>query len=209
MELLVIGAAGRTGRLVVDRALAEGHRVTAYVREPAAVTARHERLEVVRGDVTDAQGVRDVIAGKDVVISILGVRSRTTTMVFSEGMTHAVRAMEAKGVRRVMTVSTAGLDTASRIPLLRRLVATYIVERVLRNIYLDLARMEDELEVSDTDWTVVRAPLLTDRPATGTYRASADGLDKPGRISRADLADYIVTHIAAPDTYGKKVVISC
>jgi putative NADH-flavin reductase len=82
------------------------------------------------------------------------------------------------------------------------------VERIMRNIYLDLARMEDELEASDTDWTVVRATRLTDGPATGNYRATADGLDRPRQISRADLAGYLVSQIAAADTYRKKVVVS-
>ena len=208
MELVVMGATGRTGRLVVDRALAEGHWVTAFTRQPEEVTRGPDRLAVVPGDVTDADAVRDVIAGKDAVIFVLGVRNRSTTTVFSEGITNVARAMEAKGVRRVMAVSTAGLDLSVRMPLPRRFVATYIVERLLRNIYLDLARMEDELEASDTDWTVVRATALTSGPASGNYRTASEGLDRPGRIGRADLADYLVSRLASPPTYRKKVTIS-
>jgi hypothetical protein len=151
--------------------------------------------------------VQDVIAGKDAVICVLGVASRSTTTVFSEGLTNVLRAMEAKGVRRVMSVSAAGLDP-SRLPLPRRLFATYVVERVMRNIFLDLARMEDEMELSDTDWTVVRAGVLTDRPPAGGYRASAEGLDRPGRLGRADLADYLVSHLTDPQTYRRKVTVS-
>ncbi len=209
MDLVVIGAGGRTGRLVVDQALAGGHRVTAYVRRPEVVTVRHDRLAVVRGDVLDPGGVMDVIADKDAVVSTLGVKGRSTTTVFSEGITNVVRAMEAKGVRRVLTVSSAGLSIGPHMPLPQRLVAGYIIERILRNIYLDLARMEDELEVSDTDWTVVRAPLLADRPASGQYRVAVDGhLTRPGRISRADLAGCIVSRIADYDTFRKRVEIS-
>lgn len=208
MELVVMGATGRTGRLVVERALAEGHWVTAFTRHPEEVTSRADRLAVVPGDVMDAASVRDVLAGKDAVIFVLGVGNRSTTTVFSEGITNVVRAMEAKEVRRVMAVSTAGLDLSVRMPPIQRFVATYIVERVLRNIYLDLARMEDELEVSDTDWTVVRATALTNGPATGHYRTATEGLDRPARIGRADLAGYLVSHLAAAQTYREKVAIS-
>jgi putative NADH-flavin reductase len=209
MELVIIGAAGRTGRLIVDQALAEGHYVTAYVRRPEAVTAHHDRLTVVRGDVLDPSGVADVIAGKDAVVSVLGVKSRTTTTLFSAGITNVVRAMEAKGVRRVVATSTDGLDTRPRVALVRRLAAEYIVERVMRNVFLDLARMEDELEVSDTDWTVIRATPLKDDPPSGPCRVALDGrLDSPRSVSRADLANYVVSCLGDPATYGKKVLIS-
>ncbi|HEY7430343.1 MAG TPA: NAD(P)H-binding protein [Streptosporangiaceae bacterium] len=208
MELVVMGATGRIGRLAVGRALAGGHWVTAFTRHPGEVASGPERLAVVPGDVTDAGAVRDVIAGKDAVIYALGVKSRSTTTVFSEGITNVVQAMEAKGVRRVMAVSTAALDESVRISLLRRFVATYIVERVMRNIYLDLARMEDELEMSDTDWTVVRAAALTDGTAAGDYRTASEGLVRPGRIGRADLAGYLVSNLASAQTYHKKVTIS-
>jgi putative NADH-flavin reductase len=208
MDIVVVGATGRTGQLVVQRALAEGHWVTAFTRRPELVPAGHDRLAVVRGDVTDPGAVRDVIAGKDAVISALGVSSRTTTTVFSEGITNVVRAMEDKGVRRVMAVSHAGLDTTVRMTLARKFFETYIVERIMRNVYLDLARMEDELEASDTDWTSVRPATLTSGPAGGEYRAAASGFHRPRRISRADLAGYLVSRLGDAGTYRRKVVVS-
>jgi putative NADH-flavin reductase len=209
MEVVVIGGGGRTGRLVVAEALARGHHVTAYVRRPEAAAEPHERLAVACGDVLDPTAVTDVLAGKDAVITVLGVRNRSTTTVFSQGITNIVRAMEAKGVRRVMTVSTAGLDIGRHMPLPQRLVAEYIVERVLRNIYLDLARMEDELELSQTDWTVIRPPRLTGQPATGRYRTGRGGIvDRPRSVSRADLAEFMVSHLEDPATYRQKIAIS-
>jgi putative NADH-flavin reductase len=207
MDIVVVGGTGRTGQLVVERALAEGHWVTAFTRHPELVPAGHDRLAVVRGDVTDPAAVRDVIAGKDAVISALGVNSRTTTTVFSEGITNVVRAMEDKGVRRVMVVSHAGVDLTARMPLARKLYETYIVERIMRNVYLDLARMEDELEDSDTDWTSVRPAVLSTGPAVGECRAVSE-FPRPRRVSRADLARYLVSHLDDTGTYRKKLMIS-
>jgi len=53
MKLFVIGATGGTGREIVQQALERGHHVTAFVRSPETVTLRHERLSVLKGDVTD------------------------------------------------------------------------------------------------------------------------------------------------------------
>jgi putative NADH-flavin reductase len=209
MKLLVIGAAGRTGKHLVEQALAAGYDVTAYVRHPEALTQRHDRLFVVQGDVLDPVAVSAAVEGKDAVVSALGVKGRDATTVFSAGIANVIEAMKAKGVRRVITISTAGLDSDADVPLPQRLVATYIVARLLRNLYRDQARMEAELEASGTDWTIIRAPLLTDKPAVGTYRVAVGGsLSRPERISRADLAAYIVSCITVPDTYGKKVMIS-
>src|SRR5713226_5543386 len=198
MELLVIGAAGRTGRRVVDQALAAGHAVTAYVRHTEALT-RDDRLTVQQGDVLDSGAVSAAMAGKDAVISVLGVKGRGPTTVFSAGMANVIAAMNANGARRLVAVSSGGLDSGADVPLPQRLVATYIVARLLRNIYADLARMEAELEASGTDWTVIRATLLTEKPATGAYRVAVGGsLSRPERISRADLAAYIVSCVTMP-----------
>jgi len=209
VDLLVLGAAGRTGRHAVDSALAAGHAVTAYVRRPEAIDLRHERLTVVRGDVLDAGAVAGAMAGRDAVVSALGVKGRGPTTVFSAGMANVLAAMAAHGVRRVVAISTVGLDPEVEAPLLQRLVANLIVARVLRNLYQDQARMEEVLAGSDTDWTVVRAPLLTDRPASGNYRVAVGGrLRRPERIGRADLAAYLVSCLDQPDTYRTKVMIS-
>lgn len=209
MRLLVIGAAGRTGRHIVDSALAAGHEVTAFVRRPEALDAKRDRLTVIRGDVLDAGSVTAAAADQEAVASALGVRGRGPTTVFSAGMANVLAAMAEHGVRRVVALSTAGLDPNVDMPLPQRLVSTYIVARILRNLYQDQARMEAELEASDVDWTVIRATMLTDKPATGKYRVAVDGdLNRPERISRADLGAYVVSCLTDPATFAKKVMIS-
>ena len=47
MKVLIFGANGRTGRLLVDRALDQDHDVTAFVRDSALIDKRHDRLHVV------------------------------------------------------------------------------------------------------------------------------------------------------------------
>ena len=54
MRLVIFGPTGGTGRRLVERAIAEGHDVTALVRNPSRMSARHRRLKVVVGDVSDA-----------------------------------------------------------------------------------------------------------------------------------------------------------
>ncbi|MDY0813205.1 NAD(P)-dependent oxidoreductase [Kitasatospora purpeofusca] len=208
MELVVVGAAGRTGRLLVEKALENKHSVTALLRDPAKLPIEHERLSKVRADVFDVNSLTGPLAGKEAVVIALGVTTRTTTTVFSEGARNVIAAARAGGVRRLVTMSSAGLET-KHLPAMQRFVAEFVVDRVYRNIHLDLARMEDEVEASPLDWTIVRVPMLTDGPATPNYQAVVGGhIAKASRIARANVADYIVTHLDDTATYGRRVEVA-
>lgn len=78
MKLAIFGATGKTGRVLVEQALAAGHEVTAFVRDLSKLTLGHERLSLVQGDVFDAARVEEAVAGKDAVISVLGRRPART-----------------------------------------------------------------------------------------------------------------------------------
>lgn len=65
-RIIVLGAGGNAGRAIVAAALARGHEVTAFLRDPAkARTATH----TVQGDITDPASVADAVAGHDVAVS--------------------------------------------------------------------------------------------------------------------------------------------
>lgn len=74
MKLLIFGATGGTGRQLVEQALAQGQQVTAFARDPAKVSAKHENLRVAQGDMLRPESVEAAVAGQDAVLSALGVR---------------------------------------------------------------------------------------------------------------------------------------
>jgi putative NADH-flavin reductase len=199
MKLIVFGATGRTGRLVIEQALAAGHEVAAVARRPSAVTIQHPRLEVIRGDVLEPPTFAQAIAGKDAVISTLGGSLRAPTTLYSAGIANIVRAMQAAGVRRLVSLSAVTLDPGLCF---KRLVTRLILQPLFGNGYADMARMEVELSKSQLDWTVIRLPMLTNGPRTERYRTAVKK-HLPGGwvVSRANLADSIVTHLADPTTY--------
>jgi hypothetical protein len=133
----------------------------------------------------------------------------------------AVEALPATGVRRVVAVSAAPVGTVASPgrphpprhdpgdgPVTRHLVMPLLVA-ALREVYDDLALMEDVLRDSGLDWTVVRPPRLTDRPATGTYRtAIGRNLRRGFLISRADVAHLMLATLDRPDTVRQAVGIA-
>ncbi|MYS84996.1 NAD(P)-dependent oxidoreductase [Embleya scabrispora] len=212
MNLLVVGAAGGTGARLVGQALVAGHHVTALARHPERITTRHERLRVVAGDALDQATIDVVLPGHTAVLSALGATTRARTTIYSQGTTNLRRSMTAAGVRRLVCLSSGALDSGVGTPAAQRLVTRLIIRPLHRHAYADMQRMEDDLAADDrVDWTVVRAPMLTNGPHTGAYRFTHDGdraLDRPTQISRADLADFILGHLDDHALFGRRVSLS-
>lgn len=194
MRILVIGAAGRTGRHVVEQALGHGHDVRALVHV-APLEMVHERLESRVGDVLDFATVEDAVAGCDAVAFCVGSSGERDVRVYSEGVANVVHAMAVHNVTCLVAVSAAGVFARRdrRISLgFRTLIAT-----VLKSVYDDMERMEQRIAASGLEWTIVRPAGLADGPQTGHYRLSQDGsiLPKPGRVARADVAAIVLKAI--------------
>src|ERR1700736_6374374 len=102
MNLAVLGASGRTGRLVVEQALAAGHTVTALVRSPEKLTIGNANLRVVTGDATEPSAVSSALEGADAVISTLG----GTGSVIADSTSAIVSAARQTGVSRVVVLSS-------------------------------------------------------------------------------------------------------
>lgn len=204
MRLLVIGAAGRTGREIVSQALAHGHTVTALVHD-ATVGVEHPDLRVVSGDVLDFQQVSSAVLGQDAVISALSHGRSTDGSVLADGMGNIIHAMATYRVNKLVAVSAMG--TFSRND--RRLSLGYraLVNTTLRPAYDDLEAMERRIMASELDWTIIRPAGLADGPLTGDYRVSPEGdvLKAAKRVSRADVAALALKALSG-STYSRRTV---
>ena len=209
MRVTIFGASGGTGRHLTDQSLEAGYEVVAVVRSPASITTVHERLTVVAADVFDAGSLADAVTGADAVLSALGARSRSDA-VCAPAVRAIIAAMAAAGTRRIVAVSAAPVgppdehDTWSQ-----RHIARPLLWRFLAEPYRDMAAMEDELRASDLDWTVLRPPRLTDKPATGRYRTAVGHNLRKGRfLSRADLAGAVLRSLDDPTTVRAAVAVA-
>ncbi|WP_040791833.1 NAD(P)-dependent oxidoreductase [Nocardia paucivorans] len=204
-DIAVLGATGRTGRLVVDRASARGHRVTAIVR-PTSTAAAVPGSTVVTADPGVPGALTGLLDGHAAVISALGATGRGPTSVYSAATAEIITAMPPGG--RLLVISSAGLDIPADAGPGTRLLAV-VLRRIMRHTYSDMARMEYLLAQSELCWTAVRPTGLTDAPATGGPRISPGANAKVGhRTSRAVLADYLLDAIDDPRTYRSVVAIS-
>ncbi len=110
--------------------------------------------------------------------------------------------MRKAGARRLAVVSNSGMVIDGEDGPITRLVVKPILQKVLTHPYADAELMEDEVRTSDLDWTIMRPPKLTDGAYTGRYRTAVDRNVRGGtRVSRADLADGIVSLLDDPSSF--------
>ena len=203
MNVIVFGAAGKTGSLVVDRALAAGHSVTVFVHEP------HEQkagVRVITGDAQDLAAVRQAIAGQDAVIDAIGGKTPYKDTTLETTAAHnIVAAMQAEGVRRLEVVSMMGIgDSEQQTPFWYE----YLMQPTfLRGATKDKTSMEQAVTDSALDFLIVRPPLLSDDPATGNIQIIT-GDHKGHKITRADVAQFLVDQLSSKQYVNQAVVIA-
>jgi uncharacterized protein YbjT (DUF2867 family) len=211
MRYTVFGATGGTGRQLVQQALDAGHEVTAVVRDPGRLAVReHERLEVVVADVTDPAGLRPAVAGRDAVLSALGAPTNKGAGIASAGTRAILRALDAEGVRRLVSVSAAPVGPVPDDEgALFRIVLLPLLRRAFREIYADLTVMEDEIRAAGVDWTLFHPPKLTDGPLTASYRTRIGGaVPRSHTVSRADVAHAMLAAADDPASVGQVIGIA-
>ena len=209
-RVLVIGASNGIGREVVHQALDAGHSVRAMARNADALQLTAERLEKFSGDARNVGDIKIALANVDVVVQALGIPlnldmfTKPVTL-FSEATKVLVPAMETAGVERLICVTGYGAgDSRQSINCLQRLP----FKLLLANAYDDKSIQEEVITESKLDWTIVRPGVLTNQGKSGSYKVLEESSKwRNGIISRADVADFIVSQINQIAMSRKKPVL--
>lgn len=193
MKVIIFGATGSVGRHLVEQALAAGHAVTAFGRNPSVLAPDHPRLVRRAGDVLDAAAVSDAVAGHDAVMVALGAGRKGT--VRAAGTRNIIAGMARHGLRRLVCASTLGAGDS--YPALNFFWKRIMFGLLLRAAFADHQAQEDAIRQSGLDWVIVRPGAYTDGPATGVYKSGFASTEKSLalKISRADVARFMLQQL--------------
>ena len=200
MKIAVFGGTGRTGTHVVQRALADGHEVVVLARTPEKLTVKDDRLTVVQGDVLDKTAVSQTITGADAVISALA-----PTLA---GVQNIVAVMKKANVRRLVVTSGAGVKRAGDEPPFASKLISGAIKLFSRQMYEESLAIADLVQYSGLDGTLVRAPRLMDKPATGNLYIGPLNKNMKTTLSREDFANFLVTAVTDDKLIGQTPVLS-
>lgn len=207
MKLLIIGASRGVGRVLLDRCLAEGHHATVLVRSLWDSSLSRRNLHAIRGSILHRNAVLEAVKNQDAVCVTIGVSASLRRIhVFAPGTRIVIEAMTMARVKRLVCVTGIGAGDSEGH-------GGFFYDRILRptllaSLYADKNEQENVVRASGTQWTLVRPGFLTDGPRTGRYRVTADlaGVTA-GRISRADVAEYLLRELTTGADSGKAVLV--
>ncbi len=203
MNVLIFGGTGKTGSLVVDRALAKGHTVTVLVRDP--VKFKVPNVRVCAGNATNPSDVLSAMAGQQAVIETIGGTTPWKTIHLECDSIHAIiNAMHEEHTNRLISVSMMGIgDSRNQAPFWYRHL---LMPTFLHGSTQDKTDKEAAIRSSDIDYVIARPPILKDTPATGQVHILTNG--RTGHtITRADLATFLVDQLESNANLNRAVTV--
>ncbi|MCG6191149.1 NAD(P)-dependent oxidoreductase [Maribellus maritimus] len=215
MKIFLLGATGSTGYEVLKRLVQDNHTVKVLVRNRAKLNLAEVQQSVkgkvvlIEGSILESDKLKEHFKDSDLVISALGTGTNNDyTEIYSQGGRNILSAMRANQIRKLITITSGLIDMSD--PSTDNFFLNRIIRPNFNKVYYDQTRWETILdETKDIDWICVRPPYLTNKGFTGKYRVQHKHCPKGGRkISRADLADFIIKQMNSSEYIHKKPVIA-
>ncbi len=207
MKIAIVGASGQTGAHLMERALERGHEVIAVARSPQKIERTDARLDVRKADAFDRDSIIQGLAGADAVVTTIGKTDLSDKRIDinTTGHSNVLAGMKANGIKRLIAISSFGAARNVKRPGLRRKIYLFL----RRKYYGDMRKMEGIVLDGGVDATVLRAPMLHERPPKNDYLKTNDGsLPQGVAISRADLATFIMDELDANEHVGEVVAVA-
>ncbi|WP_293908285.1 NAD(P)-dependent oxidoreductase [Sphingobacterium sp. UBA5670] len=201
MKIAIIGAAGGIGMHLVKQALADGHQVTGLVRNPDKLTVTHQNLTVIKGSAENADDIAKLVAGQDVICDCLGTKNVTKPQtMFSTSAENLAKVLKPEQ----LLIAVTGLGAGDSKGHCSWVYDNIFLPVVLKRQYDDKNRQEEIIKKKIARWIIVRPGFLSDGKHTGKYNAITELTGKHGaRISREDVADFILAQARFPTFLGK------
>jgi putative NADH-flavin reductase len=201
VKITIFGATGATGTQLVRQGLRAGNEITAVARDPARMSDQDSpRLRVVSGDVMDPASITPAIVGADAVLTAIGPHGTGPTTVSEDSVRSIIAGMRDAGTRRLLMISGT-VVTVDGLDFVLKYAVFPLIRIPLRHVAADMRRAEALVRASDLDWTIMRPPTLSAKPARGGYRTAVDrNLPRGLTLSRADLAGLMLELIGDPSS---------
>lgn len=199
--VLVAGATGKTGSLVVAELQAQGYAVRAFVRSTAKAAERlGPDVEAVQGDLRDPDSIAAAMDGVGAVINAAGAggnsddENNTPERVDFEGARNLAEAAAAVGVEQYVLVSSRGATHDD-----------HVLNRMFNNVLIWKRRGEEAVAASGVPYTIVRPGGLADDPGGNQAIIFEQGDTRLENIwiNRADVARVCVAALANEDARNK------
>ncbi len=202
-RIVVVGAAGRTGKLIVTQLVKAGHAVVATIRNPKQMAGMVKLgAETVLLDL-EASPFEDwvhALTGADAVIFAAGSATGESSAIDRTGVRRTLRAAAKAGVRRYVAISSIGASTGMKLS------GEWATDE-MKDYYKQKRAANKLIRASGLDWTILEPGSLTEGKATGKLTLSEAAIPEKS-IARADVAAVAVAALDAPKTIGRALQLT-
>ena len=207
MKIAIIGAGAGVGLLAVTQALEKGHQVIALSTNTETIQ-NHPALTKINGSATSVADLKKVINGVDAVLITVGTKKKKGTTLFSDiAKALIIATAELRFSAPVLIITGFGSgESANYLGFFMRTV----IKLFLKDQYIDKTVMEELIVQSSINWEIVRPGMLNNEPITKSYQVFSElkkGM-KVGKISRADVANYLVSEAENPKKLNQYVALT-
>ena len=214
MKILLLGATGRTGKFVIEEAIRQNHRIVAIARDPDKL--KNYEIEIVKGTPYDYETVEKAMTNCDAVINTLNVSRKSDNPwaplaapkdMISKSASNAIKAMEGKGIKRFVALSTIGAGRSWKTsPAVLKFVVSI---SNLKHAFHDHGKQEELLEKSSLDYTICRAPMLSaDSNSSGAIATREGEPPKSPKLSRNSAAEFFINIIENKEFLRQTISLS-
>lgn len=207
MNIAIVGAGAGIGLEAVNQALEKRYTVTALSTNVNGI-ARRPGLTIIQGSATTISDLKKVMLQSDALLITVGTKKKKNTTLFSEIARALVAAADEIQYTKPVLIIT-GFGAGESAPYLGFFMKT-VIRLFLRDQYRDKTLMEQIIAASDLQWEIVRPGMLTNAPLTGRYRifTALEPQMKVGKISRADVAEYLLKEAVLRENVRKRVTLT-
>lgn len=192
MKLTIFGASGGTGQHLVAEALKRGHQVTALVRTPKKLAVKHDNLSIIEGDVRSAETAAFAIEGSEGVINAIGPTPGSPDNLMETAAENIISGMRQHGVDRLVWSTGAGVPSPQDEPTFMHKVINFLLKTLSGKVLENSLRGAEMIKDSDLDWTIARAPMLTNEPGKGDFHVSYVDATMGRTLSRENFARFML-----------------
>jgi putative NADH-flavin reductase len=153
--------------------------------------------------------VERTVVGSDAVVNALGHAQGASEDILARATANVIAAMRADGVDRLVVLSSPAVEDADDVPGFFYRLARLVMRVAIASVVRDHREQAALIEKSGVAWTLVRGPVVfTNGPHTGSYHAGPITPHTRARISRADLADFMLATSTNGDFVRMKPLVS-
>jgi uncharacterized protein YbjT (DUF2867 family) len=193
--VVVAGATGRTGKLVVEELVARGYQVRAMVRSAAqAYVLQREGVELAEGDITSVDSLEKIMKGAQYLISAIGSKKpfnkQENNRVDNMGNQNLAKAALAKGVRHMVVISSIGVGNS-------RYAISFFFRLLMTPVLRMKEKSEEFIRTCGISYTIIRPGGLADKDLPGKT-VFGEGGKISGSVSRKEIARVCADALTNP-----------